>query len=381
VRIVHLAERLSDRGGAYTHLLAVLAALARDHEQLLAVGADDGSARAPCRVGVEPGLGARTAAAVDLDGLVGRFRPDLVHVWNVVNPWVLHWAAARPRTLLTVQDHRAFCPTRGKWTSSGAVCRDVLDRELCRGCFDDAAYFEHIYALTDDRLRAVRRLPVVVLSRYMKHELVAAGADPERVFVIPPFVHGLERVRARDASGPGTASPGAEAPCVLFAGRLVEAKGVLDAVRAWKDSGLDLPLVVAGTGPLREQVAASGAEVLGWVPRVELAALFERARALLLPSRWQEPFGLVGLEALAFGVPVVAWQGGGIAEWHPGGGSLVAWGDAEGLARALRTAVVGRAVPPCGFEPESLMAELLGVYARVTGPCAARLSPVLNALN
>src|SRR5262249_1420129 len=151
----------------------------------------------------------------------------------------------------------------------------------------------------------------------------------------------------------------------LFAGRLVEAKGVLDAVRAWRDSGVELPLVVAGTGPLREPVAAAGAEGLGWVPRSALVRVFERARALLLPSRWQGPFGLVGAEALAHGVPVVAWESGGIAEWHPGGEWLVPWGDAEGLSRALRIAVVGRAAPARGFEADVLMARLVELYARV----------------
>ena len=150
---------------------------------------------------------------------------------------------------------------------------------------------------------------------------------------------------------------------MLFAGRLTAGKGTREAVEVWRTSGVDLPLVVAGTGPLRADLEQAGADVLGWLPHAQLSAVYRRARALVLPSRWQEPFGIVGLEALTMGTPVVAWHSGGVAEWHPGGGLRVAWGDVPGLARALRAAVAGpRAVPPPGFDAEVLMHQLLTVY-------------------
>jgi len=199
-----------------------------------------------------------------------------------------------------------------------------------------------------------------VLSRYMREELVAAGALPRRVHVVPPFVHRLD---------PGATPSGP--PCVLFVGRLVEAKGVRDAVAAWRRSGVDLPLVLAGTGPLRAELTAQAGqgeepelEVLGWVDRGRLSGLYRRARALLLPSRWQEPFGIVGLEALSFGVPVVAWESGGVSEWHPGPG-LVCWGDVGELARALADGVHRRVALPPRFERDETVGRLLAIYARL----------------
>ena len=359
MRVLHLADRLTDRGGAYTWMLGVLEGLERDHEVRLVVGEDHGAVRAPCPVEVRPGLESRTEAPVDLDDAVARFAPDVVHVHNVTNPAVLEWAAGRPGTLLTVQDHRFFCPTRGKWTLSGEVCRRPMMRELCASCFEDQAYFREVHALTERRLAAARRLPVTVLSRYMREELVAAGVPPRQVHVVPPFVHGLD---------PGASASGS--PCVLFVGRLVEAKGAHDAVEAWRRSGVDLPLVLAGTGPLRAELAAQGdddgpgLEVLGWVERDRLSAVYRRARALLLPSRWQEPFGIVGLEALSFGVPVVAWESGGVGEWHPGPG-LVRWGDVEALARALGDAVNRRIALPPRFDQAEAIGRLLALYARI----------------
>jgi glycosyltransferase involved in cell wall biosynthesis len=303
---------------------------------------------------VLPGLEARTRQGVALDDLARELRPDIVHVHNLMNPEALAWAADGGRALLSIQDHRFFCPTRGKWKADGRVCREAMSREACASCFEDEVYFRDVLALTFERLQAARRLPVVVLSRYMREELVAAGLSPDGVTVIPPFVHGLDPQARPD--GP---------PCVLFVGRLVESKGVGDAVEAWRRSGVDLPLVIAGRGPLRESLGGAGVERLGWVPRARLGAVYARASALLMPSRWQEPFGIAGLEALHFGIPVVAWESGGIAEWHPGGDLLVPWGDVDALAAALRLAVTRRASRPPGFEREGLMARLTGVYERL----------------
>ena len=195
----------------------------------------------------------------------------------------------------------------------------------------------------------------------MREELVAAGASPRRVHVVPPFVHRLD---------PGAAPSGP--PCVLFVGRLVEAKGVRDAVAAWRRSSVAFPLVLAGTGPLRAELRAQagrgegpGLEVPGWVDRDRLSGLYRRALALLLPSRWQEPFGIVGLEALSFGVPVVAWESGGVGEWHPGPG-LVRWGDVEALARALADAVHRRVTLPPRFDRGEAIGRLLGLYGRIS---------------
>ena len=228
-----------------------------------------------------------------------------------------------------------------------------MERETCRGCFDDPGYFEKVYALTEDRLRALRRMTVVVLSRYMRDELVAVGVAGDRISVVPPFVHDLD---------PGSLPAGPRH--VLFAGRLVEAKGVRDAIEVWRRSEVGLPLVAAGAGPLRPELEREGVRCLGWLSRPRLAAVYRDAAALLLPSRWQEPFGLVGLEALSLGTPVVAWESGGVREWHPAGDRLVAWGDVSGLVRELRQAVAGGAAePPAGFDCETQTRRLDAVYS------------------
>ena len=350
MRILHVADRLSDRGGADLALLGLLDALSTGHEQHLAAGRDDGVVRPCCPVTVVPQLDARARADADLEPLVARLRPDLVHVHNVVNPAVLAWAAAAD-AVVTIQDHRFFCPGRGKWTADGRVCGDAMGRQACAGCFDDSAYFESILELTAERLKAVRSLRLTVLSSYMKRELIQVGIPAGRISVVPPVAYGLDR--GAQADGP---------PCVLFAGRVVEAKGIRDAIDAWRRSGSELPLVAAGTGPLRRELESEGVEVLGWLDRRRLSAAYRRAAVLVMPSRWQEPFGIVGLEALTLGTPVAAWDSGGVREWHPGGALLVPWGDLDGLAGALCRGPGQGVDPPRGFEPEDLVRRLEAVY-------------------
>ena len=351
MRILHVADRLSDRGGADLALLGLLDALSDDHDLHLAAGRDDGSVSPPCPLSIVPGLDSRTRAEAALDPLLARVRPDLVHVHNVVNPAVLEWAS-RVDALMTVQDHRFFCPGRGKWTLDGRVCGDPMRREVCAGCFDDSTYFEETLRLTADRLEPLKRMRLTVLSAYMRCELIRVGVPADRITVVPPVAYGLDP--AARADGP---------PCVLFVGRAVEAKGIRDAIEAWRRSRSVLPFVIAGTGPLRQEIETTGIEVLGWLDRRRLCAAYRRAAVVVMPSRWQEPFGIVGLEALTLGTAVAAWDSGGVREWHPGGELLAPWGDVDALARAIRVGPGCRVDPPRGFERDLLIRRMEAVYA------------------
>jgi spore coat protein SA len=139
-------------------------------------------------------------------------------------------------------------------------------------------------------------------------------------------------------------------PTVLFAGRLVEDKGVhilIEAMRLLEQRGAQLQAFIVGSsnfGGSRETGyvnqlktnAPSNVTFLPYRSGVALGDLFREADIFCSPSIWDEPFGLVNVEAFASGLPVVSTCGGGAAEiFADGGGILVERGSATQLAAAL----------------------------------------------
>ncbi len=99
----------------------------------------------------------------------------------------------------------------------------------------------------------------------------------------------------------------------LMAGRLVSYKKFDVAIKAFNELGL--PLKIVGTGPELgnlKRLASKNIEFLGQVDDAELARRYQEARALIFPQ--EEDFGIVPLEAMASGRPVIAYRGGGAEE-------------------------------------------------------------------
>ena len=133
---------------------------------------------------------------------------------------------------------------------------------------------------------------------------------------------------------------------LVFVGRLVSDKGVgvlLDALARLAAEGLHSRLTVVGEGPegprLREQAARLGLDgqvgFLGTRTGEELVEILNRHRVLVVPSLYNEPFGIVALEGIACGCVVVGSAGGGLKEAIGPCGETFRNGDAADLARVL----------------------------------------------
>jgi spore coat protein SA len=142
-----------------------------------------------------------------------------------------------------------------------------------------------------------------------------------------------------------------ETTTVLFAGRLVADKGVhilLDAMRLLEKQGVRLQAQIVGSSSFgmgketdytRRLKGNSPASVvfLPYCSGTGLGNLFREADIFCSPSVWEEPFGLVNVEAFASALPVVSTYGGSSSEiFAHGGGILVESGSAVQLASALR---------------------------------------------
>jgi glycosyltransferase involved in cell wall biosynthesis len=172
---------------------------------------------------------------------------------------------------------------------------------------------------------------------------------------------------------------------VGFLGRLFETKGIellMEAVRQTDSSSL----YIAGQGlpgyeqKLRRQ-APPRTTFLGTIPPKNL---FEKIDVLVVPSLWHEPFGRVAIEALAWGVPVIASRRGGLPEIvQPGvNGWLFEPNDKNSLARLLRTLTpeICQALRAAclersrAFLPEVITAQYEELYQRVLLNNQARIS-------
>jgi glycosyltransferase involved in cell wall biosynthesis len=134
---------------------------------------------------------------------------------------------------------------------------------------------------------------------------------------------------------------------LLFVGRVEHRKGVEAAVRSLTELPPEATLDILGPPepaymPTLEAVIAEcglGDRVrFGQVPREALAARYREADVFLFPSEWEEPFGLVPIEAMACDTPVIASGTGGSAEFLVDGGNclIAPPGDTEAIAAAVR---------------------------------------------
>jgi glycosyltransferase involved in cell wall biosynthesis len=165
---------------------------------------------------------------------------------------------------------------------------------------------------------------------------------------------------------------------VLFMGRFSESKGAHLAIDAARTAGV--PIVLAGKcdepseqnyfdREIRPRLG-SGVDWIGEADTATKKELYERARALLCPVQWEEPFGLVMVEAMACGTPVVALRRGSVPELVVDGVTGFVCDAPEELAAGiLRLDAIDaadcRAHVEAHFRPEIMVEAYEALYARL----------------
>lgn len=196
-----------------------------------------------------------------------------------------------------------------------------------------------------DRVVAVsRRIATTCCERY--------GADPARTRVV---------YNAVDEAGPAPPAPRLPRPLVLFLGRITLQKGpeyFLEAARRVLEVQPDAHFVMAGTGDMLPRMIERAAELgiaqrvsfPGFVDRERAAALYAAADVFVMPSV-SEPFGLVPLEAMDRGVPVIVSRQSGVSELITNALKCDPWEVermASLIASALRYPALARALSENG---------------------------------
>jgi glycosyltransferase involved in cell wall biosynthesis len=279
-----------------------------------------------------------------------------------------------------------------------------------------------LYRLQARRLQLLREYRAVLThSLHMHEEYVRHGLPPENVHYLSYYAHSSSPLyREGQGESPphgpaGDAAAGPEVgarrrphPHLLFAGRMEKLKGgqlLIESLREVR-ARLASPLRVtfAGDGPERarwEREAArvarrvEGVEVVfkGWVRREEMEDLYRECDLLVFPSVWPEPFGLAGPEAGLHGIPVAAFNVGGVPEWLVDGvNGYLAPGDpptagglAEAVVKCLRDEEThkalrrGAALTAQQFSLDNHLDALTKVFDRIAGAAARPAGGVAGA--
>lgn len=277
-------------------------------------------------------------AYLRLRDIMREFRPDVVHVkifLTQMSPLILP-LLKDVASVYHAAWYRPICPTGTKMLPDGSGCTfsagSACYRERCIPARDwvplmlQMKLFRSWYGAFDS---------IMANSDWVRKRLMEQGIGPVEV-----LHYGVESAREETTLS--------KEPTAVFAGRLVKEKGADVLIRAFGKTSTRVPdakLIIAGDGPERKNLEALAAKLnlthsvrfIGYMGKEKMNNALKGAWAHVVPSLWDEPFGIVAIEAMARGTAVVASGSGGLGEIVEDDvdGFLVPPGDMDALSEKL----------------------------------------------
>lgn len=258
----------------------------------------------------------------DVRTLIATEKPDIAHFHNtfpLISPSVYYaCAAAGVPVLQTLHNFRLLCPCSAL-LREGKVCEECLGRSIAWPAIQHRCYRESYSATAAAAVMVAAHRAMgtwqdkidtyIALSEFARQKFIDGGLPADRISVKPNFVY----------SDPGPKrGPGEYA---LFVGRLSEEKGLRVLLRAWQQLDMDIPLRIAGDGPvkgeLQEAISAKdvrGCTLVGSLNSDGVRQAMHGASFLVVPSVWYEGFPVTIAESFACGLPVIASRLGSLSE-------------------------------------------------------------------
>ena len=255
---------------------------------------------------------------------LSKFSPDVVHVHNtfpLLTPSILYACRdASVPVVATVHNYKLGCAS-GTLFRDGRVCHDCLSgsgvHALAHGCYRGSAAATAPIVLGSWLHATAWRTMItayIFISAAQQERLAPVGLPAGRSFVKHNFV----------PPPPPPSRQIVNEPQVAYVGRLDEAKGAPFLMRTWDAFRARYPLsplrlVVVGGGELSRAVDSwasrhTSVTMAGHVSRSEVSEILAGSRAVVVPSQWEETFGMVAVEAMAVGTPPVASAHGAFPE-------------------------------------------------------------------
>lgn len=272
------------------------------------------------------------------------FQPDIIYVHKMADLGIIRSLLESGRPLARmVHDHDIYCMRSYKYNYfTRAVCHRPAGLHCVVPCMAFVGrgqgkgfplrWVSYKAKKMEIALnRQFRRM--VVVSRYMREELLRNGFDAARIEIHPPVPPPGE---------PFLRSNFSDRNLVLYAGQVIRGKGVDLLLKSLALLKTPFECVILGDGSHRATCEAlsrklglaSKVQFKGFVPQEQLKEYYRECSVVALSSVWPEPFATIGMEVMRYGLPVVAFDVGGISDWLMDGqnGYLVSSGDCQAYA-------------------------------------------------
>ncbi len=258
-----------------------------------------------------------------VSGIIASENPDLIHIHNPYFqiPIRLYQTIHKLGVPIvqTLHNLRMVCPKISLWRNgrdckkcpkSGSYLPSVVHK-CYRNSYKDSAGMALF-------LRNFKRggfeemiSTFITLSDRHKELLLKNGFKGKNLVVKPHFIPDEFQVPEKPK----------KLDQLLFAGRYSEEKGILQLIEAWKAEKRNSHLILVGQGPLEEDVKKeissnnpNKTTMLEHMTREEILMLMQESGALVVPSLLEEPFGLVNIESLSVGTPILASKKGAMRQ-------------------------------------------------------------------
>jgi len=292
--------------------------------------------------------GARTATRV-ID-IIKKENPDIVHfhgIYYKVSPLIVRIVNHIKPTIITIHEILNFCFKNSKLLPSNEICPFFAGWHCFHRCnLSERSKINYLKLLIFHYWKQFeyKRLDkIIVPSRYIYEELLRNKFPCHKLELLP---HYLPICHQWTGSENNTFNDNDE-KIILYIGRLTRGKGTLMFLKALSLI-TDLPwkAIIIGDGEEMTQIKyylskknlARRVLLIGQVLRKNLQNYYKKSTVVVMPSLFPETFGFVGLEAMYFKRPVVAFNAGGISEWliHGKNGFLIERGNIRMLAYYIR---------------------------------------------
>ena len=314
---------------------------------------------------------------------------DIINIHNIFNPSIIKFCLSVLPVVKSVHSPVMVCPGKDKfWRYSekpcnikyGLHCFKHIYTEGCANRSPKRVIKAWNYVNFETGEAAGRYQRIVVMSDYIRKGMLECGIPESQIVCNPYFTP--------EINDPDIAVFSSEIKRILFIGRLISSKGphiMLKSLARLLNKRNDLILDVIGDGKMKESLKSMANNLglnhkvvfHGWMDKAGVDLALRKSYLILFPSIYPEAFGIVGIESMMHGKPIVGFDVGGVGTWLKDGvnGYLIPVGDGDKMSERTemllsdpsiyeKMCINARRMALERYIPEVHINKLIGIYAK-----------------